>query len=254
MIRATEMIIDDTSLLASYGLTIMTDKSDLDDGKGTTSTHIIKNGLYLGEKEKQNKTIQVTLGKYSDGEFSYIDGFDRDRIDFFLTSKYGLRKIQFVQDDMPYYYMGKINNIVWRVMGNDVFLVEFEIETNSPYAISEEVIKTYNFTTPTNTIVVHNQSHGDRWTKPVIKITMRSASNVSIRSKMDNDKVFTITGLLAEEVIEIDCKSGKITSSTGLNKKANCNLMYPRFAYGDNMLQIVGSIKTMEIRYKNEVR
>lgn len=254
MIHALEMIIDDTSLLSVYGLTIMTDKDDLEDGKGTTSTHVMRNGLYLGEKEKENKTLKVTVGKYSDGEFSYIDGFDRDRIDFFLTSKYGLQKIQFVQDDMPYYYMGKINNIVWRVMGNDVFLLEFEIETNSPYATKEDVVNTYNFTAPTNTITIYNQSHGDRWTKPTIKIIMDTASDISIKNVTDNGRTFTMTGLLAQEVIEIDSKSGRITSSTGLNKKANCNLMYPRFAYGNNTLQITGNIKSMEIRYKNEVR
>lgn len=255
MIYAYEMLIDNTSLLSTFNLGIMSDK-DRPDGVGTKTTHVFNGRQYVGENNKENLVIPITLGKAVDGQFSYLNAEDRDAIDFFLTSKSGLQKFEFVQDDMiGKYYEGKVNNIKWLSYGNQSYLLEFDIETNSPYAQKGDIIRRFDLTGGTNTITLNNPTHGDKYNQPVIKITMQSTgSNVSIKNITDNNRTLAITGLVGQEVITIDCYSGAITSSTGLNKKKNCNLKYTRLYYGNNQLEITGNVASIEFTYKNESR
>ncbi|MGL5328318.1 MAG: phage tail domain-containing protein [Peptostreptococcaceae bacterium] len=258
---AYEMFIDDESC-KSIGFMMAKLGDSEEDGVGTTNTTITSsNNLtssirLVGERDREVLKFKVSFAKIVGDKEMFIDANDRDRLDFWLTHKYGFRKIKFIQPDMmDKYYMGKVNNIQWKSLGNQTIACEFEIETDSPYGHKDDEIEVFNFTTALNTIQINNISHGDRWTYPKIKITMNTTgSDVKIKNITDKGREFVITGLVANEVLEVDCKTGKITSSTLLNKKGSCNLVYPRLAYGLNELQVIGNVKILEVVYKNDVR
>lgn len=258
---AYELIKDGVSSQA-MGYMIAQIGDSVEDGMGTSETNITSGNnitsdfRYLGSNEKQPLKFKVSLAKVVDNEWLELTADDRDYLDFWLTSTYGWSEFRFNQEDMiSKYYMGRVNNVVWKNVDSRIMSCEFEIETNSPYGHMNKVHNVFDFTSSPNNITINNQSHGDRWTFPKLKITMATTgSDISIKNVTDKGREFTITGLVGSEVIEVDCKTGMIISSTDLNKKGNCNLKYPRLAYGINNFVVTGNIKKLEITYDNDRR
>lgn len=259
MVHTYEMIIDGISCL-QRGYMIAKLGDGVEDGKGasekntTISNPLTSNVRLVKSGEKEVLKFKVSLAKY-DSEDLAMSADDRDLLEFWLTSKSGFRKIEFNQPDyVGKHYMGRINNVTWKNVGNQIVSCEFEIETDSPYAHKENENIVVD-TTIVKTFTIDNPTHGDRWTYPTMKITMNTTgSDISIKNITDKNRTFTITGLVANEVVEVDCKTGKIVSSTSLNRVPQCNLKYTRLAYGVNQFEVVGNVKSIEFTYKNDVR
>lgn len=256
MVYAYEMIIDGVSSL-QYGYLIAKLGNSVSDGMGTSevntyiSNPLTSNIRLVKSGEKEVLKFGISLAKNT-GDNLPISVKDRDILDFWLTGKDGLRRIEFSQQDhQGLHYMGRINNITWKNVSNQIVSCEFEIETDSPYGHRNDEVITFT----TKTFSIHNPTHGDRWTYPTIKITMdTSGSDISIKNVTDKDREFTMAKLVANEIIEIDCRSGRIVSSTELNRVQQCNLKYPRLAYGTNEFIINGNMKSIEFVYNNDVR
>lgn len=259
MVYAYEMIVDGISC-SQYGYMIAKLGDGVDDGVGTSETNtfisnpLTSNVRLVKSGEKEVLKFKVSLAKATTGNLA-IDADDRDLLEFWLTGKDGLRRIEFNQKDYQgKHYMGRINNITWKNVANQIVSCEFEIETDSPYGHKEDERIVIN-TTTVKTFTIDNPTHGDRWNYPTMKITMNtSGSDISIKNVTDKNREFTMNGLVANEVVEVDCKSGKIVSSTSLNRVQQCNLKYPRLAYGMNEFVVTGNVKSIEFIYKNDVR
>lgn len=252
---AYDLVVNGISL-STYGYKVAWLDGKIEDGKGTSETNILsRNNLtsdarYLGSNEKELLKFKCSLAKIVDGQVEYLSAQDRNEIDFILTSKYGWNKVEFVQDDMSgMYYNARFNNITYKNSGNSVVALEFDIECDSPYAHKADTVQTFT----TSTFSVNNTTHGDRWTFPTIKLTVATTSSVSIKNITDKNRTFTIDGCIAGEVITVDCKSGLILSSTQLNRVEQCNLKYPRLAYGINNFETV-NISNVEFTYGIDVR
>lgn len=259
LIGAYEMIIDGIPI-SEYGYMIARLGNGVEDGMGTLEENVtIQNPLtsdvrLVKSGEKEVLKFKVSLAK-SNSDALTIDANDRDLLDFWLTSKEGFRRIEFEQEDYKgIYYMGRINNIIWKNVANRIVSCEFEVETDSPYAHRSDECIVID-TSVNKTFAIENPTHGDRWNYPVVKITMGSSgSDISIKNVTDKNRTFSLTGLVANEVIEVECKSGRIKSSTDLNRVQQCNLKYPRLAYGTNTFVVDGNVSSIEFTYKNDVR
>lgn len=254
---AYNMMVDGVST-NQYGYLIATLGDNVDDGKGTSETNIFsRNNItsdarYLGSKEKELLSFNVSLAKIEDGNIIPLTTYDRDFLDFWLTGGFDMKRIEFDQDDYQgMYYNGKINKVEWKNVGNKIYTCEFVVETDSPYGHKNETTEIFT----TKSFSIHNDSHGDLWTLPKIKLTMSgTGSDISIKNKTDKNRTFTITGLTQGEVVEINCRTGEIKSSTLLNRKGQCNLKYPRLAYGMNEFEITGNVSSIEFTYGRDVR
>lgn len=252
---AYDLIVNGINL-STYGYKIATLDSNVEDGKGTSETNILsRNNLtsdarYLGSNEKELLKFKCSLAKITDGQVEYLTAQDRNEIDFILTSKYGWNKVEFSQEDMAgMYYNARFNNITYKHSGGQVVTLEFDIECDSPYGHKNNVVQTFT----TSTFSINNATHGDRWTFPIIKLTVGTTGSVSIKNITDKNRTFIIDGCVAGEVITVNCKTGLILSSTQLNRVEQCNLKYPRLAYGINNFETT-NISSVEFTYGIDVR
>lgn len=109
-----------------------------------------------------------------------------------------------------------------------------------------------------NTVKVFNVSGDKEDIKPIVRFKLLpNEYYFSIKNKSNNNLLFEFADLQSEEEIEVNNKTGIITSSTGLRRLKNLtkgiNSGFLKLKKGQNILECTGKVH-LEIIYQNAIR
>ena len=142
---------------------------------------------------------------------------------------------------------------------NDVVGLSFQVSTNSPYAFSDLLERTIEFTNNDRSVFIYVDNDEDSVIYPEMEITMLSDGDLTITNSIDTytKNKFKITGLKAGEVINVKNEIPLMTSSRDTLLKT----VYDRFskywfflADGDNIITVSNNcILTLKYRETRKV-
>ena len=176
-----------------------------------------------------------------------------EKIGLWLFGKRNYSDLKILQPDMQ--------NVTYRCfmlqpkiirIGNTIKGVSALVHSKDPWGLSEEKMYTYTFTPPVSNVVITNNNLSDDsgYLYPNMTITMAdTGGDISITNTSDNNRVFSFSGLLANEVITIDNSLQIISSNSGLRRLGNFNKNFLRLVSGSNNLLITGAVTQITLEY-----
>ena len=149
-----------------------------------------------------------------------------------------------------YDYFAIVTDIEPQVLGGDVVGFDITFDTNSPYAWSNEITRSYENTGTTTRTFTVNNSERQGLIFPTITILPDTSGagsgrvTISIKNVRDNR---TITMSILREEITMDCQRGMFYSQTGLLTFEDLgisdvdSIYWPRLYNGQNQFQLTGA-------------
>lgn len=199
----------------------------------------------------QSPVLTFDLSISSPDEISSISS---QLIERWLFGNLKYEKLEIIQPDMTTVYFNCLLTDPQKIMsGNIIKGYSFTVICDSPFGWEFEKTKTINYATNPNILplIFDNLSDDNYYLFPTLIITFDSfGGNLSIVNSSDNNRTFTLTGLLAGEVITINNYLQTIESSTGNRKLSNFNKKWMRFLPGRNNLLVTGDIAQIQIKYQ----
>ena len=230
--------------------------SPVDSTMGSTSMDILNKRLYrratpyfFGSSPSENLSFEISANAL---DMEEIDAETFQLIQAWLFSPRTYKKLLILQPDMESVYFNCIfNNPKIIRVGNKIVGFTATVECDAPFAWNFPKTTTYTYTNPTvdNSVVFYNGSDDKgAYLYPSTVITMNSfGGSVTITNSSDANRVFSITGLSAGEVITIDSSLQTLSSSTGLKRLSLFNKHFLRFVPAVNNLRIQGNISSVAI-------
>lgn len=205
--------------------------------------------LFLGAKQTPTLSFPIEfVCEYS------MDTQTLIRVKDWLFGSLDYQKLQICIDGLEKYYF----NCILKPKEDYIFADGFRgfsatVECNSPFAWEDMQVKRYS--QPESGYgkqIFYNLSADSEMLKPIIKFTSLGGDFKIINKSLNIS--FEWTGLQDGETIFCDCKTGIITSSTGLSRFNIFNKQFLKLQKGVNQLEFWGKAKMIEIKYKNAIR
>ena len=200
--------------------------------------------------------LEFDMSCYSEEE---LTAEDYSLIQKWLFGKNLYKKLQIVQYDMQDIFWWAILNSPETVkVGNKIMGCKFHVVANSPFGFSfpKTVVYSYASSIVNSSESFYNSSDDtSNYMYPSCVITMNNIDgDLTITNSNDNNRVFALTDLQANEVITIDNSLQTISSSSGLRRLGNFNKHWLRFVPGINNLSIQGNVASISITFSNVVK
>ena len=240
----------------TYGLQIASiEVGGMSSNKASGNTEILETFIYKKPKPyfygiQYTSRLEFPVAFFSENEIT------ASMLSFILNwlfNKSSYRNFAIMQDDMDEYYMQCIfTDPVVRRIGNVVYGVSGTCKLDSQFAYTRSKTITYTNPLPTS-ITFQNNSHCDNgYLYPTLNFTMgTSGGNLSMTNANDDDRIFSFTGLLGSEIVNVNNDLGIITSSTGSPILSKFNKNFLRFVPGVNVLAVSGSsVSTLSLTYQ----
>ena len=176
----------------------------------------------------------------------FLTGQEMDTVASWLTGHSEYKWLEIIQPDMEF--------IRYRCMITDLEVIEYgwipwafkaTVECDGPFGYERQTEHEY-IISGNNQIHFENRSSYNGYYYPTLEIRINSGDKVVIENVTDNGRTLEFTGLpTSASDIKIDCGTGIITGSSGLNLYPYCNLKFLRLKKGENILNISydGTIK-----------
>lgn len=184
---------------------------------------------------------------------------DFEGVQKWLFGQDGYKTLQVDQYDMQSVVFYAILNSpeIIRV-GNKIQGCKFHVVCNSPFGFTFPKVTSYTYgSSVVNATETFYNSSDDtaNYLYPTCVITMNNiAGNITITNQEDNNRVFEIVNLHANEIITINNSLQTISSSTGLKRLGNFNKHWLRFVPYLNTLHIQGNVANIELTYSEIVK
>ena len=191
--------------------------------------------------------LSFSFSAYSPEE---IDSGTMELVQKWLFSNNQYKKFQVDQEDLrDTYWMAVFNQPQIVRIGNKIYGFEATIECNAPYAFCFPKTTTYTFTEDIvdSTQTFYNGSdETSYYLFPKLVITINNiGDDISITNLDDDNRVMSLFGLSANEVITMDCDLQTISSSMGLKRLSLFNKHFLRLVPGRNRLRMQGNIASI---------
>lgn len=178
---------------------------------------------------------------------------DLEQISSWLFGQSNYGELRIVQPDMQdvYYNCFLTDPKIYRV-GNIIRGVSATVRCRQPWGLTKSKTYTYSFTpNASNAEIRHfNGSDHSGYTFPILELTVDAFGGAfTITNTSDDDRIFSFTGLLSNEVVTVNNSLQIVTSSTGLRRLSLFNKNFFRLVQGLNVLTVDGHIKTLKISY-----
>jgi hypothetical protein len=205
---------------------------------------------YYGRSHNKQLSFEFTVGS-----FNQISMDDQNLIKAWLLGSPNFTKLQIVQDDMSnIYYSAIITKATDIHVGNFSYALNLVVTCDSPWAWEEAKILNKNYTSggvETDSFNFFNQSVDQDYNYPIIQFTTNAiGTSFSLTNVTDASRVFTFTGISANETITCDCYNKILTSSTGLYRLNTFNKHWFRLIQGNNSISLVGAINNFKMTYQ----
>lgn len=242
-----------------YGLKIMDiDSQEISKTMGSSSMEIMEQKIFRRAQpyfygSTPAPKLQFALSAYSESE---MDAEMFQLVQKWLFSSRSYKKLQIDQVDIRDIYFDCImtDPTINRV-GNLIQGFSCTVLCNSPYAWMFPTTTNYTYTAPIvdSSVVYYNASDDTgSYLYPTLVITMNNiGGDISITNSSDSSRVFSFTGLSADEVLTVNCSTQTISSSTGLKRLSNFNKKFLRLVPAVNNLRIQGNVANvaMTVQY-----
>lgn len=200
---------------------------------------------------QQTPVLEFPIKIFTPGE---IDNGVSQIIQRWLFGRMQYKKLYIMQNDMTDVYFNCIINQPEVIKnGNIITGFNANVVCDSPFAWEYQKSTTGTYTDAVVSTVQKfiNLSDNTGYLYPTLQITMNIlGGDIYITNLNDSDRVFSFTGLSANEVLTVNNEYNTIVSSTGLSRIATFNKKWMRFVPGLNELQILGSISSLKITYQ----
>lgn len=200
---------------------------------------------------EENKQLSFELEFYRETE---ISATDLGAIQKWLFGHKEYKKLIIVSDDMADICFNVIlnNPRIYRV-GNTIYGVSCTCQCDAPYAwtFPRVLERKYTGTIANERFTFNNLSDANDYLYPKILLkTSNTVSSFTITNESDSYRVFSFSGLAANEILEINNDLKTIRSSTGLLRLGNFNKKWFRFVPGLNKISVLGNLSTIQILYE----
>jgi phage-related protein len=172
---------------------------------------------------------------------------DLQLIGKWLFGRKNYAELRIIQEDMEdvYYDCFLLQPKIYRA-GNIIRGVSATVHCRNAWGISKEK----NYIYGVGSFFHNNLSDNNDYTYPKTTITTDVfGGTITWINVSDNNRVSSITGLLANEVVTIDNDLQIITSDTGLRRLSNFNKNFFRLKSGANNIIITGACSSFVINY-----
>ena len=205
---------------------------------------------FFGSTPSENISMDISITSPTD-----IDSKKSKLISKWLFSNRSYKKLLILQPDMNDVYLNCIfNNPQIERNGNLIRGYTATLEADAPFGWKFPKTKTYTYTSSViDSSVVFNNTSDDSgsYLYPSFVITMNnSGGNIIITNQSDSNRVFSFTGLIADEVLSVDNSIQQIISSTGLRRISNFNKKFFRLIPGLNNIRFQGNIASIAMTYQ----
>jgi hypothetical protein len=219
----------------------------------------------------RNTPLEISM---TVGSLDYISGHARSNIEKWLLGSNTYTPLQIIQEDISDTIFSCIfTKSEVKYIGNLSVGLTLHGVCNAPwgYTFPSSLIKTYGAGVITSeTFNFYNYSDDSDYNYPIIAFTTNSLADTFIISNATDltgtqtlsspfgggtstvvagPRVFSFTGLSANETITVDCYKQTIVSSTGLKRISNFNKRFFRLLQGNNTLTIGGGISNFTMTY-----
>ncbi|MPM09840.1 hypothetical protein SDC9_56163 [bioreactor metagenome] len=162
------------------------------------------------------------------------------------------KELAIIQDDMPdYYYRCIIVGIEQSIVAGRTVGIVLSVRCDAPYAYmstADTIITSNNYTES----LYHNRSNVNKYYRPMITVEASGGTSViSINNTGDIIGEFEISGIPSSgAIIVVDCTRCILTSEEMPDVYSSCNLNFPRFLRGANMIEVSGEcVITIQNRF-----
>jgi hypothetical protein len=184
-----------------------------------------------------------------------ISAQDRSVIGSWLFGQQDYKHLQILQDDMQHIYFNCIiteSSVIY--VGNLCKGWKAHVVCDSPFAYEYPKTVTESFSGSaivSKSVSINNTSADSYYVYPIVTFTTSATGDgFSITNASDAGRIFSFSGILANETITIDCLKQIISSDTGLMRVSKFNLNWFRLVPNVNNLTIVGGITNYSIVYE----
>lgn len=211
----------------------------------------IQNKWYKSGNSNYTEALKFSFSVAKDN-FSPIDAYEYSAIMRWLVRKDDFKDFMITRNDYDnIHFYAQLNASPIEIGGNIVG-INIEGTTNAPFGFS--ALETYTFdTNDGNTFSFLDNSDEIGYIYPDLKITVRTAGDISILNKTEN-RTFTLKNCVANEIITIDGKTLQIsTTAISHNIFNDSNYQYFRIVNDydkrKNTIVISGDC-SVEIKYR----
>jgi hypothetical protein len=240
-----------------YGLTISNvDQSGVVANPASGESETIEDYVYRRATPffygvRTNSRLEFPITLFSGSEITAVDA---NLIIDWLFDEPEYKKLVICQADMDNQSANvRFTDAQTLRMGNLIYGISGTCKMDSQYFW--EYPKTYVYTFTGNPVsgsmIFYNLSSEKEYLKPVLTLTANSSGgDVTLINLSDDSREFIFTGLVANEVISIDCNLGIVESSLGTPRLSAFNKNFMRFVKGRNILTVSGAISQLDVAVK----
>ena len=148
--------------------------------------------------------------------------------------------------DLPYEYFGIFTEVSSFGKGDDVYGIKVKFETDSSYAYSPILSKTFNIVDSGDFELDNNSDNYYDYVYPIVEITPNFTGDLTIKNVTDGEKSITIS-VLQNNTITIDCEKFKTTDVAGVISLHDLGISDLDYIYwirllnGSNVFSVIGS-------------
>lgn len=240
----------------TYGLTISEiDASANSSSMGSTSMEMTSRKIYrratpyfYGGTPSENLSFDISIMSPK----MDIDAEKSQLIQKWLFSSRKYKKLLIIQPDMQdRYYNCIFNNPQIIRVGNVIQGYTATVQCDAPYSWAFPQTVEYLYSSPvTDTTINFNNTSDDKgaYLYPITAITIsNTGGNITLTNVSDANRVFSFTGLSANEIMTVDNSLQIISSSLGIRRMSNFNKKFFRLIPEMNTIRIQGNIAKLSI-------
>lgn len=182
-----------------------------------------------------------------------LSGVDVENVGKWLFGRKNYAKLKILQYDISdvIYTCLLVKPQIIRV-GNLVRAINCVVHCKDAWGVTESKTFNYTFSPPCVNIPITNKNRSDdtSYTYPTLIITMSGAGgDVSLTNTSDASRIFSFTGLLANEILTVNNDLQILSSSTGLRRLSNFNKKFFRLVNGTNTILVNGAVSSIVVQY-----
>lgn len=160
-------------------------------------------------------------------------------------------KLQIVQEDTSdaYFNCMLVRPQIMKV-GNIIRGFNCTVRCDAPWGWTFPKTLTYNYTVSdvNASIRLNNLSDDNEYNYPEIEFTLNAlGGDFSIINTSESNRLFSFTGLQANEIMTVNNELEIISSSNGLLRLSNFNRKFLRLIPGYNILTVLGNISQLKM-------
>lgn len=147
-----------------------------------------------------------------------------------------------------YDYFGLFSDLQPQIFNGDIIGLNCTFRTNSPFAWTEEIIKTFDvYNNPDEISIIVDSAERRRELKPIIQIVAESSTTFNMISNTDGDKTLTLA-IPANTTVILDCQKYLIKdgednglSFEDLGVTDLSTFYWPKLYHGENIFTVSGN-------------